>query len=82
MTNILYKNILKQRKDTSFNNLHVFGNFIVRGNFTSSNVGNHTIGKMTLVGNKIKKHEDPDATFFGNYYKKGKWHNWYHNGSN
>ena len=35
---------------------------------------------MTLVGNEIKKHEDPYAN--NSFYKKGKWHNWYHNGSN
>lgn len=76
----LSENVLKQRKDASFNDLDVSGDFIVRGNFTTANVGNHTISKMTLAGNEIKKHEDPYT--YGSFYKKGKWHNWYHNGSN
>ena len=54
----------------------------IDGLLSTRNVGNHNMSKLTLVGNEIKKHEDPGITNYHTYYKKGKWHNWYHNGNN
>ena len=53
----------------------------IDGLLSTRNVGNHNMSKLTLVGNEIKKHEDPWYTS-NLHYKKGKWHNWYHNGNN
>jgi hypothetical protein len=87
--NLEISNNLIVNGDASFNNnLEVSNNLIVKGdvsinrmlNFSALNFGNNTITKMTLAGNEIKKHEDPYTT--GSFYKKGKWHNWYHNGNN
>ena len=57
-----------------------FSQVQINGMLNFSNFENNKITKMTLVGNETKKHEDPHVT--NSHYKKGKWHNWYHNGSN